>query len=106
MRDTLNHLSIQGAALDNTVGIAIAEGMNRIGADMGLEPLAWEIHTTGGAAIEGVPIEGTGDAMMICLAWAHALDLEEYLFNTGEGTRTWYAAGGEWHIEITTAPRK
>jgi hypothetical protein len=92
-----------GSIFDTLVGNAIDVGMNELGLKHGLPTMQWRVWSLdGGPSIEGFPLIGTADPEGACLAWAHALELDEYTFDAGDNNRTWYLSGGRWHVEIMT----
>lgn len=99
---TPKHFGMRGTAIDIAVANAVAMGMNHIGETLGLEPLDWRLATREGASLEGVPICDPSRAAEVCETWAHAMDLDEYEYDVGDGVRSWYSADGEWHVEIST----
>ena len=93
-----------GSVFDFLVGNAIDMGMNELGFKHGLPAMEWRVWgLDSGPSIEGFPLADTADAEGVCLAWAHALELDEYTFDTGDSNRTWYLSGGQWHVEIMLA---
>ena len=93
-----------GSVFDTLVGNAIDMGMNELGFKHGLPAMEWRVWgLDSGPSIEGFPLADTADAEGVCLAWAHALELDEYTFDTGDSNRTWYLSGGQWHVEIMLA---
>ena len=102
--DSLNLSSASlrdGSVFDTLVGNAIDLGMNELGVKHGLPTMEWRVWgLDSGPSIEGYPLADTADAEGVCLAWAHALELDEYTFDTGDNNRTWYLSGGQWHVEI------
>jgi len=88
--------------VDWLVQAAMTHGMNSIGAERGLSPLAWTAINEDGGILEGRAPEGTACPLGLCEAWATALGFTEYSYDLGTGIRTWYLEHSSWHVEITT----
>jgi hypothetical protein len=94
----------EGSIFDTIVGNAVEIGLNAMGARHGLPAMQWRTwDLDSGPAIEGYPPSDCADPAKICLAWAHALELEEFTFDVGDGIRVWFLRGASWHVEIMTA---
>jgi hypothetical protein len=94
--------SRDGTILDTVVSRALVVGLNELGQEHGLptiEWLVWGLSTD--PSIEGFPPADSKDPEGVCLAWAHALELDEFKFDTGEPGRSWFSGGGHWYIEVT-----
>jgi hypothetical protein len=95
--------SRDGSILDTVVSSALIVGLNELGRKHGLpiiEWLVWGLESD--PSIEGFPPADCRDPEGVCLSWAHALELDEFTFDTGEPGRAWFSGGGQWHIEVTT----
>ena len=93
----------EGNIFDTIVGNAVAVGLNAMGAKHDLPAMEWCIwDLESGPAIEGFPPADCADPEGVCLAWAHALELDEFTFDTGDSNRVWFLSGGAWHVEIMT----
>jgi hypothetical protein len=93
----------EGNIFDTIVGSAVEVGLNAMGAKHDLPAMEWRIWgLESGPAIEGFPPSDSADPEGVCLAWAHALELDEFTFNTGDGNRVWFLRGPSWHVEIMT----
>jgi hypothetical protein len=92
-----------GSVFDTIVGDAIEYGLNAMGAKHGLPPMEWRIWGLDTSpAIEGFPPSDCVDPASTCIAWAHALELDEFTFDIGDGNRVWFLSGAAWHVEIMT----
>lgn len=91
---------------DVSVGDALEsgllEGISELGTKLMLVPLDWRVVVVEDLPfVEGVPQPGQ-DAIAVCTEWAHALGMQEYGFDEGDGIRSWYLMDGIWEIEIST----
>jgi hypothetical protein len=93
------------ARLQDQLTSALVRELDSVGRNHGLSPLDWTIQTApDDVVVQGVPSGAESDPDALCAAWAEKLEMAEYAFDLGFGTRSWYRDDGIWHVEICTAP--
>jgi hypothetical protein len=79
----------------------LVQGIHRLGEERGLAPLDWRVIVVDEVpVVEGAPLPGSGEE--VCATWAKALCMQEYSFDEGDGSRSWYLIDDIWEIEIST----
>jgi len=80
---------------------ALLTELCKLGQAHGLDPLDWRVIIMDDLPVlEGAPMPGA--APESCAAWAESLDMDEYGFETDDGSRSWFLVGDRWTIEIST----
>jgi len=85
---------------------SIADSFTQFGIENGLAELDWKVQfRDGDVYIHGSPPEHEQSPVDLCIDWANAMGMTEYLFDANEGQSTWYIYDGPWLVEIWAEQR-
>lgn len=85
---------------------SIADSFTEFGIENGLDELDWKVQfRDGDVYIHGSPPATASGPIDLCVDWATAMGMTEYLFDASEGQSTWYLYDGPWLIEIYAEQR-
>jgi hypothetical protein len=85
---------------------SIVDSFTQFGIENGLDELDWKVQfQDGDIYIHGTPPEERVRPIDLCIEWANAMGMTEYLLDAGESRSTWYVYDSPWLIEINAEQR-
>ena len=85
---------------------SIIDSFTQFGIENGLAELDWTIQfQDGDVYIHGTPPAERVRPIELCIEWANAMGMTEYLLDAGENRSTWYVYDSPWLIEINAEQR-
>jgi hypothetical protein len=85
---------------------SIVDSFTQFGIENGLDELDWKVQfQDGDIYIHGTPPEERVCPIDLCIEWANAMGMTEYLLDAGESRSTWYVYDSPWLIEINAEQR-